>query len=43
MDDNGFIASIRNNIVNSLEIALEQQQGIGVVLPPNIEIWTDRK
>ena len=43
MDDNEFVSRIRNNIVNSLGIALKQQQGIGVVLPPNIEIWTDRK
>jgi len=42
MDDSTFVGQIRSSIINSIRVVLNQQQGIGDIEAPNVEIWTER-
>jgi hypothetical protein len=42
MEDSTFAEGIRRSITDSIRTALEQQQGIGDIQNPVIDIWTER-
>jgi hypothetical protein len=42
MDDDNFIQGIRRTIMDTIRTALEQNQGIGEIQNPRIDIWTER-